>query len=671
MRYLLLSLIALFSFPVNAQYYFSGRQPYVTQLHIHGWSNHNGSAKPGSLQYHNWQSDSMGVDVLWWSEHDPQFSQDTFLLTLDSAVINPVSLDIENLVHSGNAAPSKWITISTEGFPAAVMSGDTLQLSLTATAGAVTPEYFSYSPRSEAGLIKGFKFPKPIACRPLMRFSVAPLFAPAQQSGMEILFRLAWHYRQQEGQDIVVFRLVPDTFPAAAITNGIDSVWMDVPVSASWQQVDLDLYQAATLLDHGVDNTISDMELRLHASQGATIQAAFCDFTLIPQYMAPDSMVTAEKQVIDDYSSSYHTHNILGVEYSGAEHLNGYFPKSVSNHHLFDANTYSNVADWVDAIHSHGGLVSYNHMFGTNWLVDSLSIQDYRSDTITTYLLNNQAYDSDILEVGYENRGGGDLSHHLGTWDKLTANGLFLYGNGVSDSHGNWWIDANKIFHTYIWASDSSDSDLLSSLSLGKMYFGNFKYFQGELYYALSNLEMGDRGFIDTLSVQPFLHVTSLPPGSQVRLTQVLLDSTMQLTYLHNETLVDTAAMPVLDVSLPCFIRFGVYDSAGSPLVFGQPIVILGLQTGIDEIAAEAVRMSVYPNPATDRLNLECNFMKAGNHSLRIYDNNARLIETVDNRYFYRGKYGYTVKLNRLASGTYFVELKGNGHTITKKVIKQ
>jgi hypothetical protein len=663
-------LFVVFTTAVHAQYYFAGRKPYVTQMHIHGWSNHNGAAKPGSLQYHNWQSDSVGVDVIWWSEHDPQFTQDTFSLSLDSAIINATTLNIENIPHSGNASASTWQAVSVQGIPGAFMSGDTLNMILTANTGAVNPEYFSYSPRSESGLIKGFKFPKPIACRPLMRFSVNIIDSVPLQTGVELLFRLAWHHRQQEGQDILIFNLVPDTVPATINTNSTDSVWVNVPVPQGWHQVNLDLQQALSVLDHGIDNTISDMELRLAATQGNTIQASFCDFFLIPQSMTPDSMIASEKMVIDDYSTIYHSHNILGVEYSGSEHLNGYFSKSVNNHHLFDANIYTTYPDWVNDIHAFGGLVSYNHLFGTDWTVDSISLQDYRSDTLAQFLLANQAYDSDIIEVGYTNRGGGDLAHHLATWDKLTANGLFLYGNGVSDSHGNRWIDANKIFHTYIWASDSSDTELLASLSLGKMFFGNFKYFQGVLYYAISNLEMGDRGFIDTVSVQPFLHVTQLPAGSQIRLTQILLDSTLQLTYIHNETLVDTSAMPVLNMSQPCFIRFGIYDSTGSPLAFGQPIVVLGLQTGIEETTADEAGFSIFPNPASDVVHVECNFNQPGNYSLQISDNNGRLLQKVDDRYFYRGKYGYVVRLNHLPAGIYFVELKGNKSVLTRKIIK-
>ena len=398
-KYLVFISLNLVFFVCHAQNYIVGRNPYVTQLHIHGWSNHNGAAKPGSLQYHNWQSDSVGVDVIWWSEHDPLYTQSTMLFSLNGAVVDPVTLDI-NLPVAGTAHPSLWECVLKEGSTSATVSNDTLNLSLITGGGATTFRRFSYSPRSTAGLIKGFGFPKPMACKPEFEFNTQTTFGNPVTSGLSFIFKLAWHYRQQEGQDIITFRLVPDTIPSSMSTNNVDSVWVNVPVAPGWQQVSLEIWNAAQLLDHGIDNTISDMELQLTAMLGSAVNASFNDFKLIPTVPVHDTIIQSEKNILEDYSTSYHTHNILGVEWSGEEHLNGYFPKSVNNHQIYDANAYANETLWASAIHMYGGLVSYNHLFGTDWSLDSVNIQDYRSDTMTTYLLANLAYNSDILEVG-------------------------------------------------------------------------------------------------------------------------------------------------------------------------------------------------------------------------------------------------------------------------------
>ena len=53
---------------------------------------------------------------------------------------------------------------------------------------------------------------------------------------------------------------------------------------------------------------------------------------------------------------------------------------------------------------------------------------------------NPAALGADLLEVGYKQRAGVDLSHHLALWDIMSRNAVLLTGNGVSDDHnGNNW----------------------------------------------------------------------------------------------------------------------------------------------------------------------------------------------------------------------------------------
>jgi len=671
-NYFILFLI-IFSLPtqLQAQNSFTGKTPYVTQMHIHGWSNHNGSPKPGSLQFHNWQSDSVGIDVLWWAEHHGQFEQDTLVMSFDGATINPTTLDIENVPTSGTGRIHHWECMAKQGISMASFGSDTLLLLLFGQAGAVIPDTFSYSPRSLTGLVKDLAFNKPMVSKPVLQFQMNSVTSDSTLTSIKIIFRLAWHHRQQTGQDILTYEFVPGSAPAVVSTNNIDSVTVTVPLTNNWQQVALDLWDAIDTLDHGVDNTISDMELQLMAKQGASVGAGFKDFQLVPIYFETDSIIFGEKRVLDDYSSTHHTHNILGVEYSGFEHMNAFFPKSENNHQIFEGKIYGSVNNWVNKVHLKGGLVSFNHMFGTDWSLDSDSIQDYRSDTTALFILGMQAYGSDILEVGYFKRGGSDFARHLSTWDKITANGLFLYGNGVSDAHGNEWMYEDNLFHTYIWSTDSSDYELLAALSLGKMFFGNQKLFKGEFYYTLANLEMGDRGFINQNNVAPVIHLTQAPPGCKIRLTQVLLNSTIQpITYLYNAALIDTNNLPLLDMTQPSFIRIGVYDALDKPLAFGQPIVILGLQTNVEEpIKNDEPLVKIFPNPASDKLNLEMNFNKAGIFDVQILNMNGQLVNRIDEKYFYKGKHGYIVDIANLKAGNYLVEIKGESKSYSHKFV--
>ncbi len=670
MRLLLFMFLVLPGF-LPGQNSFTGKTPYVTQMHIHGWSNHNGAQRPGSLQYHNWQSDSVGIDVLWWAEHHGQFEQDTLLMPFTGAIINPLTLDVENISSGGTSEINHWKCVAKGLGSIAYFGSDTLYLAHTSSASASTPDTFSYSPRSLSGLVKDIAFSKPMVSKPVMQFRMHPATTDSQKTNIKIIFRLAWHYRQQAGQDVIIYEFDPSVSTTIITSNNIDSVTVKIPIINNWQQIALDLWEAAAVLDHGGDNTISDMEFQLLSKQGATVGAAIRDFMLVPIHYQTDSIIFGEKAFLDNYSATHQTHNILGVEYSGFQHLNAYFPKSENNHQIFEGKIYGSVNNWVNKVHLKGGLVSFNHMFGTDWSLDSDSVQDYRSDTVAIHLLGNLAYGSDILEVGYFKRGGGDLARHLKTWDKLTANGLFLYGNGVSDSHGDEWMYTDNLFHTYIWSADSSDYELLAALSLGKMFFGNQKLFKGEFYYTLANLDMGDRGFINQNNVQPEIHLSPFPAGCKIRLTQILLNSSLQpLPYLHNATLIDTNSIPALDMTNPSFIRISVYDINDNPLVFGQPIVILGLQTGIDEAEVkDEPLVKIFPNPATEKLNLEFNFPLAGNYRIRIVTMNGQEAGQVDEKYFYKGKHGYSIDIGHLKTGKYLLEIAGEKKLFSHKFV--
>ena len=43
-----------------------GLEPYSVQMHVHS----SFSEGHGSLESHTWESDRVGLDVLWWSDHD-------------------------------------------------------------------------------------------------------------------------------------------------------------------------------------------------------------------------------------------------------------------------------------------------------------------------------------------------------------------------------------------------------------------------------------------------------------------------------------------------------------------------------------------------------------------------------------------------------------------------
>jgi type IX secretion system substrate protein len=675
--HLLVTVCVVISFPKEtvAQSYISNKSVYVTQMHVHGWSNHNGALNPGSHQYHNWQADSVGVNVLWWTEHHPIYIPDTGFYHLNGGSIVPTTLDIINLPTNFNTEPNKWEAIVNDGTSTVTLNSDTLSVTITSLTSNTDYKKITYAPRSSIGRVKHFNFVQPLETESTLKLLVKPEFTNDNNGRFQINAQLSWHHRQSTGQDVIVYDFIEGAGTPTTTTNNNDTAWVQYPLNNNaWQTLNLDLNSAAATLVHGKDNTLSGIEFNFISRNGDQFKASLLDVMLIPEMTNTDTIVKREKDILNVYNNLYHVKNILGVELSSYDHINGFFPDTTSDRFIFRGKTSGNLTNWVNRVHNVGGVTSYNHIFGTNWTIDSIGLQDYRTDTIANYLLQNNAFDTDILEVGYLNRGGGDLEHHFKTWDILTANGLFMYGNGVSDSHGSLWMDSNNLFHTYIWASDSTDYNLLQSLSLGKMYFGIYKNYSGEFYYTLGDMEMGDRGFTVNASAYPDIYLSPYPSGCKIKLTQALIDTSTQLTYIHNQTVIDTASPPLIDTSFPSFVRIGVYDSLDNPLVFGQPIVILGTLVGLAEnensnTDHQTPDITAFPNPVKNLLNIEINIKVPSIYHINFVDANSNIVKSIDTRYFYKRKYGYSLNVTDYSSGSYYIQVLSRSNANYKKII--
>ena len=78
-------------------------------------------------------------------------------------------------------------------------------------------------------------------------------------------------------------------------------------------------------------------------------------------------------------------------------------------------NDPTKTAALVGMIHDAGGLVSYNHMFGSGFGgALTTAKQEALRTSVTSTLVANAAFGVDILEVGYRVRGGVSLARHLG-----------------------------------------------------------------------------------------------------------------------------------------------------------------------------------------------------------------------------------------------------------------
>ena len=195
-------------------------------------------------------------------------------------------------------------------------------------------------------------------------------------------------------------------------------------------------------------------------------------------------------------------------------------------------------------------------------------------------IIGNQGYGAGILEVGYMRRAL-PLEAHLALWDYLTVSGLFLYGNGTSDSHGGIWYEGlhGNWFQTWVWATDSSAGALLEGMKSGRMYFGDNSQWDGEFDFWVGSYEAGMRVGTVEGELPVRFRLDPHPDNCSVRLVQALLETErMNVRYIHRGIPLEGDPPFLVQVDRPCFIRLEVYGNDRSaeedvPLVFSNPIV--------------------------------------------------------------------------------------------------
>lgn len=292
---------------------------------------------------------------------------------------------------------------------------------------------------------------------------------------------------------------------------------------------------------------------------------------------------------------------LFGTEISkfkAQPHLNGYAPDlqlvDYGDHVWQDSLYYA-----IDQIHAQEGAVSLNHVFGPKFEADIPETPQQKAGRLLFIKRNeirSRSMGVDILEVGYRQRGGMDLADHFDLWDALSGNGIFLTGNGVTDSHGRglhnligWGpselgLSTINNFCTWLWTEELSEAGFVRAMKGGRAYFGDPYRFDGTVdLHTTDGFRMGQAVVTDRAEHDVVVEVTGAPAGVQVRVKQCEMRDPPSEEYvvanvLRDETLdaevVEGAFADsiTVDVSMPSFLRVEVRDAEGKELVFSNPI---------------------------------------------------------------------------------------------------
>ncbi len=565
-----------------------GERPVAVQLHVHGHSHHNSPEKPGSMSWHSDFAKAAGYDVLWWSDHTNFLDQrNGFYLQLHAAAIDTATFGIL-FPRRGRNEVGYMEPIVTGGRAKAGLSDGRLTIALTSR-GRDAFDRMSYRLcESERGRrrVRGFDLARPLYCEPSLLLR-AELGASGPDASAVIELPLSWHrFDGRSIQQSLVFRLRRGAGPPRAAVRGRHSVEVDLFVGPGEQAIEIPLLRYARLLPEGDDNTTTDIRLGVEARCGGTARATFWDVALVSRRPQPDSAWASLRGLAARGARQWGLEEYLGGESNRtAVHMNAFLADdSTAFAALWPIPPYAGFSDSLVArVHAAGGLVSFNHMFGTR-TSDALPADDdqtKRAAALAESLLAVRVYGADLLEVGYLRRGGADLPHHLWVWDYLNARGLFINGTGVSDSHGNEY-DASmpNPFVTWVWSRGTDRPRLIAGLRDGRATFGNPLAFHGSLDFTVDGTPMGGVRVCESDSALLRVEARGIDDvrggaGVEVRLVQAAIEPDgATLRYVERRMLADTAQPVVLDTRRPSLVRLEAWRGS-EPLAFTNPVRLL------------------------------------------------------------------------------------------------
>jgi hypothetical protein len=560
-----------------------GERPVAVQLHVHGHSHHNGVAKPGSMAWHSDFAKSSDYDVLWWSDHteilDPS---PVFVVPIRRGALAADSLGIE-FGAGGRGRLGAMVPRATGGRPEVRVSGDTLLVGLHSSGGDA---FDSLSYRMAESLhrprrIRSFAFARPLWSEPRLRLRV-DLVASGPDAHATLRVPLSWHrIGGRSVQQSISVRLVGGPGEPEVRVRAPEAVDVDLPIVPGERDVEIPLLDYARLLPGGEDNTVTDIEIGVAARRGATARVELRRIELSSARTRPEESWASLERIAARCARDYGLAEFVGGESNRARvHMNAFLPDGADGlAALWPIPAAGAFAESLVArVHAAGGLVSFNHMFGvrTDATLPPEAEQSAHAVVLAESLLTVRAYGADLLEVGYRNRGGADLMHHVAVWDYLTAHGLYLPGTGVTDSHGDeYGPQMTNPFVTWVWSRGRDRTSLIDALRRGRVTFGDPFAFGGSLDFAVEGTPMGGAHACagDSTRIDVDLRGAG---GAELRLVQALLGSSRrgEVEYVARRVVDDPTRPVAVDTRRPSFVRFELWQE-GRAIAVTNPVRLL------------------------------------------------------------------------------------------------
>ena len=546
----------------------TGHRPFVAAMHVHGsWSE----------QAASWESYGpllRGLaDVVFMTDHDYRALADRYWTSLDGVPTRSSfvgSTRQRAATHDGGALRLLAESSGTSPATTSIAVDDVTSKALwdklrTSIAGHTLRHTFG-----ACRLTNGATYEMRIALshhpaagtRPAGQLSLWYRFGTGLAAG-----------RRLESSGLV--GVVTRPLPAAGTTLALD---LDADVAALWPGL--------LPFDNGF-NMLSFVVRSARSGSIADVRVAALEFRRTGHDAA--AIAADQRRIADTYGPRYgltlHPASEVG---RGVRHMNAYSqPQLIPDQRLnVDATRDDFYRQTVDAAHSRGGVVSWNHPFGANeGPVLSAAQQAERRRAVFSDLRRVDVYGSDLLEVGYALRGQVDISTHLALWDVFSRRARFLTGTGVSDDHHAIdWRPLKNGFVTGIWSTSVGHASLMSALRAGRAYTSHVGLWPGAQLDLLvdGSVPMGKASVSSRTARALDILAVNLPRNSTVEIIRGPVDATgtepgttRLATISAAEFGTSALASRTVDTSASSFVRAQVRSSTGTVIGISNPVWLL------------------------------------------------------------------------------------------------
>jgi len=546
------------------------------------------------------QAVANAVDVAWWSDHDHRMSADGY-----RDVVHFTSLTTEKPAP-GEGGLWTWLKRTGGSLTTASKGGIATDISspLDTVPGSSLHVRAQSTSRNQAWL--GFYADsKPARYNYRSNLAGQDLYLevlPAEigpRGYLEVLISSSYHPAtggRKAGAYQLSYRFGGSGDPNNPQVNGLRGI-ITVPIIAgAWNSVVLRptddisaLWPDMNARDFGL------FDLNLTAISTGDVASGYFDFLRFSRQTGGNIPLLVQQDAMVAYAERYAgVTQHQGLELSfGLPHFN-WFGGGVFLPDYAGAGVTTNAQnkvflreELIPNIHARGGWVSYNHPFGTGSGAPlSPAAQGDKLAATARDLLAYRAYGADLIEVGYESRGGADLAHHLALWDILSRNGVFLTGNGVNDDHaGRSWLHMANNWITSVWAASTEQDDLLAALAAGRAWCGPLSSFRGSLDLVVDEFcPMGSVSVSQLPSRSLKLIATGLPSGGMLQVVQGVVDyagtqdlnSRSEVTAAYSEAdLFGGNTTHTISTHESCFVRTQVLDASGKVVGLSNPVWLL------------------------------------------------------------------------------------------------